>query len=222
MAYTTQESLLFRLRRQPADEDAWDRFVTSYEPLIQLWCKKRGLAPGDAQDVCQDVLTKLVTALRTFSYDSSKRFRGWLQIVVNHALSDYQRQRLQEPTRGSGDTQVLELLVNQEARDDLLSRLDQAFDLDLFDRAMSNVQARVAPHNWQAFVLTDLEGSSIPEAAAWLELETLTVYVARCKIRKMLKRQIDRMEAEHEESSTDGVRRLSGSERAAPIPRRFV
>lgn len=115
MSYTTHESLLFRLRHLPADEEAWDQFVACYEPLVHLWCRKRGLDPADAQDVSQEVLTKLVTTLRTFSYDSWKRFRGWLRIVVNHALSDYQRQRLQEPTRGSGDTQVLELLVNQEA-----------------------------------------------------------------------------------------------------------
>ena len=76
MSNTTSESLLFRLRIQPADEDAWGRFLAIYAPLIQSWCRKRELDEADVQDVCQDVLTKLVTALRTFSYDPSRRFRG--------------------------------------------------------------------------------------------------------------------------------------------------
>jgi RNA polymerase sigma factor (sigma-70 family) len=196
MSYTTHESLLLRLRRQPADEDAWARFVAGYEPLIRSWCRDRGLDDADVDDVGQDVLTKLVTALRTFSYDPSKRFRGWLRIVVSHALSDYQTQRRREPARGSGDSRVLEQLANQEACDDFVARLDRAFDLERLDRAMAMIQARVAPHNWQAFAMTTLEGRSVAETAAALGLEPGMVYVARLRIQKKLKDQIQRLEAE--------------------------
>jgi RNA polymerase sigma-70 factor (ECF subfamily) len=217
---TTSESLLLRLRLVPADEDAWARFVDGYSPLIRAWCRERGLGEGDVQDVCQDVLTKLVTTLRTFSYDPSLRFRGWLRTVVQHALSDYHRQRRQEPARGSGDTQVLELLGNQEARDDLMARLDRAFDLEIFEQAKTSVQSRVAAHNWQAFVRTDLEGCSISQTARELGIDISMVYVARTKIRKMLRREIERLESPFEESSTDDARRLSRSERVAPVPQR--
>ena len=92
---------------------------------------------------------------------------------------------------------------------------------ELFELAMAAVQSRVAPHNWQAFVQTVLEGRSVAETAQALGLHEGMIYVARCKIQKMLKREIERLEsaAEIEESSTDGARRLSFRERAAAIPR---
>jgi RNA polymerase sigma-70 factor, ECF subfamily len=217
----TSESLLMRLRLEPADDDAWGRFVDRYGPLIRAWCRARGLGEADTHDVCQDVLAKLVTALKSFSYDPMRRFRGWLRTIVVHSLHDHHRQRRHQPTRGSGDTGVIELLANQEARDDLIARLDQAFDLELLERAMAAVQARVAPHNWQAFVLTVLEGRPVAETARVLEIHEGIVYVARCKIQKMLKCEILRLESASklEESPSDDARRLSPREIAASVPR---
>jgi RNA polymerase sigma-70 factor (ECF subfamily) len=224
VSYTTSESLLIRLRLEPADEDAWGRFLDRYGPLIQAWCREKGLEETDAQDVCQDVVTGLVRALRSFAYDPSQRFRGWLRTVFLHAWSDYHRQRRHQPARGSGDTQVLELLASQQARDDLLTRLGEVFDLELFELALANVRRRVKPQNWLAFVHTVLEGRPIGETAQDLGLHEGIVYVARCRIQKMLRREIQRLEAGSaaEESSTDDARRLSRSERAAPAPRPVV
>jgi RNA polymerase sigma factor (sigma-70 family) len=218
---TTRESLLLRLRRQPPDQDAWGEFVASYGPLIRAWCRERGLADADVQDACQDVLTKLVTALRKFTYDPAGRFRGWLRRVVQHALTDYHQERGREPARGSGDTCVLELLGCQQAREELAVRLQDAFDLDLFDRAVEAVRSRVAPANWQAFVRTILEGRGVEETARELGLDAGRVYVARCRIQNKLKYEVQRLESELliEGSSTDGERRLSGAERSAPVHR---
>ena len=205
-----------RLRLEPADDDAWEQFVERYGPLIRAWCRAKGLSEADTQDVCQDVLAKLVTALKSFSYDPARRFRGWLRTIVIHALHDYHRERRHQPARGSGDTGVVELLANQEARDDLIARLDQAFDLEVLECAMTAVRALVASHNWQAFVLTVLEGRPVAETAQALGVHEGMVYVARCKIQKMLRREIQRMESasENQESSSDGARRLSAREPA--------
>ena len=214
---TTSESLLVRLRLNPADELAWGRFIDGYGPLIDAWCRSQGLREADAQDVCQDVLAKLVTALKTFSYDPSRRFRGWLRTIVEHALCDYHRERRNQPARGSGDTRVLELLSQQKAREVLAVRLEDAYDLELFQQALTMVQSKVAPHNWQAFVQNVLEGRSVAETAQMLGLHEGMVYVARCKIKKMLKREIERLEmtSQTQESAPDGTRRVSTAQRAA-------
>jgi RNA polymerase sigma factor (sigma-70 family) len=220
----TSESLLMRLRLVPADDDAWAQFVQQYGPLIRAWCLARGLSEADAQDVSQDVLTKLVTAMKSFSYDPSRRFRGWLRTIVIRALNDDYRGRQHQPVRGSGDTGVVELLANREARDDLFRRLDQAFDLELLERAMTAVQGRVEPHNWQAFVLTVFEGRPVAETAQALGIHEGMIYVARCKIQKMLQREIQRLEhfSESKESSFDGARRLSLREPVAGLCRPFA
>ena len=71
---TTSVSLLERLR-QPADQQAWERFVRLYTPLLYHWARRLGLSSEDAADLVQDVLARLVAQLPQFTYDPGKRFR---------------------------------------------------------------------------------------------------------------------------------------------------
>ena len=54
----------------------------------------RGLQPADAEDVTQDVLLRLSRALKMFTYDPSRTFRGWLRAVTLHALNDFAAERV--------------------------------------------------------------------------------------------------------------------------------
>jgi hypothetical protein len=71
----------------------------------------------------------------------------------------------------------------------------------------------VAEHNWRAFVLSVLQGLSVEGTAQALGLHAGMVYVARCKITKMLSEEIRRLQsrsdAEFLESAPDGHDRLS-------------
>ena len=58
--FTTSVSLLERLR-QPAEQEAWTRFVQLYTPLIYGWARRVGLSPEDASDLVQDVFAALVS-----------------------------------------------------------------------------------------------------------------------------------------------------------------
>ena len=118
--------------------------------------------------------------------------------------------------RGSGDTRVVEILSQQKARDDLVVRLEEAYDLELFQQALTAVQSKVATHNWQAFVQNVLEGRSVAETAQMLGLHEGMVYVARCKIQKMLKREIECLEtmAHAEESTSNDARWVSAAQRS--------
>src|SRR5262249_43390328 len=80
---TTLPSLLERLR-QPVDQEAWERFVHLYTPLLCRWARKVGAPALEVGDVVQDVFAVLVHKLPDFQYDPSQRFRGWLwTITVN-------------------------------------------------------------------------------------------------------------------------------------------
>src|SRR5438552_17277524 len=79
--YTTPVSLLERLH-QPAADEAWQRFVKLYTPLLYHWACRVGLQGADAADLVQDVLTLLVQKLPEFKYDSQKSFRAWLRTVM--------------------------------------------------------------------------------------------------------------------------------------------
>ena len=73
---TTSPSLLERLR-QPAEQDAWARFVKLYTPLLYFWAHRLGLAESDAADLVQDDLYDAGSEIARVSLPNpSKSFRG--------------------------------------------------------------------------------------------------------------------------------------------------
>src|ERR1700720_3945374 len=113
----TKVTLLGRLRRDPTNQAAWGEFVEHYGRRVYDWCRKWKLQDADAEDVTQTVLLKLADKMKTFAYDPTRSFRGWLKTVAHHAWVDFQESR-GRPGRGSGDSQVGELLDSVAARDD--------------------------------------------------------------------------------------------------------
>jgi RNA polymerase sigma-70 factor (ECF subfamily) len=197
MAYaplpTTRSTLLTQLREDPSDQAAWDLFVERYGRHIYRWCRQWKLQDADAEDVTQDILVRLTRKLRTFAYDPSRSFRGWLKTVAHHAWRDFEDSR-RHSQPAAGDSRVLELMGTVEAREDLARRLEEAFDLELLEAAKVQVRLRVAPHTWEAFRLVALEGVPVAEVAARVRLQVAMVYVAKSKVQKMLREEIEKLE----------------------------
>ena len=186
----TSASLLHRLQNDAGDQAAWTTFVERYGPRIYAWCRHWQLQEPDAQDVTQQVLLELLEKLRRFRYDPSRSFRAWLKTLVHHAWQDF----LARHRRGgvSGDS---DLWDNVAAREDLEQQLQQMFDRALLDEAMARVQQRVAPHTWEAFRLLTFEGLTGPAVAPRVGMQVTMVYVARSKVQKMLREEIEAMDA---------------------------
>src|SRR5262249_18502540 len=146
---TTRVTLLARLGQDPTDQAAWDEFVERYGRHIYRWCRQWKLQDADAEDVTQDILVKLAQKLRTFAYDPSRSFLGWLKTVAHHAWRDFVDGR--RARAAAGDRHGWELLQALEAREDLVQKLEEAFDHELLEAAKARVRLRVAPHTWEAF-----------------------------------------------------------------------
>ena len=131
--------------------------------------------------------------MRTFAYDPSKSFRGWLRTLTRHAWSDFVRAR-QRGGRASGDSGTESVLHLLPARDDLVARLEEQFDQELLDRAMQVVRLQVAPHNWEAFRLTAVDGVPAAEVARRLDMKVARVYAARSHIQQRLQEECRRLE----------------------------
>ena len=190
---TTRVTLLTQLRQDPSDQAGWDEFVERYGRHIYRWCRRWRLQDADAEDVTQDILVKLTQKLRAFAYDPSRSFRGWLKTVAHHAWRDFKDSgRHAQPA--AGDTQVQELILTLEAREDLARKLEEAFDLELLEAAKMRVRLRVAPHTWEAFRLMAIEGLPVAEVAARSHLQVAMVYVAKSKVQKMLQEEIEKLE----------------------------
>ncbi|HJZ93632.1 MAG TPA: sigma-70 family RNA polymerase sigma factor [Gemmataceae bacterium] len=189
----TSVTLLGRLRRDGTDQAAWGEFVRRYGPKICAWCRQWALQDADAQDAAQDVLLKLAAKLRTFTYDPTRSFRGWLKTLTNHAWRDFVDARHRSGTLANARI-PWEQLESQEAGLDLIQRLDEEFDRELADEAMARVQVRVAPHTWDAFRLTAIEELAGAEVARRLNMSVAMVFIAKSRVQKMIRAEVERLE----------------------------
>ena len=184
----TSLTVLERLQRDPDDPEAWRLFLEKYQPRIRRWCLTWGLQDSDADDVTQEVLVKLFAALRKFQYDPSRSFRAWLKTVAQHAWSDFVSARRRHPDQplSGADT----LAESADAHSDLEKQLEEGFNHELFEMAMSCVKNRVNPATWKAFQLTAIEGLSGAAAAAKLQIPVGNIFVAKHRVQKMLQEEV--------------------------------
>lgn len=178
---STSQSLIHRLRN-PSDADAWTRFVHLYTPLLLSWTKRAGLAQADASDVIQDVFTRLLGALRDFTYDAKRSFRGYLNTVLTNCWKDHCRKRkaylLISHTSEMGNV----------ADADIIPEIEEAeYRQTLLRRGLSLVEHEFSTKIWQGFLLTVIEGKSPSEAAQTLETTVNAIYLGRARVLRRLR-----------------------------------
>jgi RNA polymerase sigma-70 factor (ECF subfamily) len=191
----TSPTLLGRLRQDPADQASWAEFVERYGRRICGWCLQAKLQEADAEDVTQMVLVRLAGRMRTFAYDPSRSFRGWLRTLTRHAWSDFVAAQ-KRGVRGTGDSAVAGHLDTLPAREDLVARLEEQFDQEVLDEATARVRLRVDPASWEAFRLLAVEGLSGAEAAGRLGRSVAAVFKAKARVQAMLRDEVARLEGD--------------------------
>ena len=152
----------------------------------------------------QTVLAKLSVQLRRFAYDPAQSFRGWLRTVVRNAYRDWRADRQRVLGDATGDSEVAEQIQTVEAREDLARRLEEEFDLELLEEAERRVRRRVAPHTWDAYRLTAIEGLSGAAAAARLGMKVAAVFVSKSHVMRHLRDEVQALEREYEASPPRG------------------
>ena len=191
---STRVTLLVRLYRSGRpDEQAWRDFVGHYGRRIYKWCRHWRLQDADAEEVTQRVLVLLLAKMKDFVYDPSRSFRAWLKTVTHHSWRD-----LVDGRRGAVAVGVesgqWDVLLTVAARDDLVERLEREFDRELLEQAMLRVRVRVAPHNWEAFRLTAVDGADPSEVARRLDMKIANVYAARSNVQRLLRETVAKLE----------------------------
>jgi RNA polymerase sigma-70 factor (ECF subfamily) len=183
--HTTSLSLLKRLR-QPAEQDAWARFVQLYTPLLFYWARRLGLGEPDAADLVQDVFTTLVQKLPEFRYDPHRGFRNWLRTVTLNKWRDRARRRV--PVAVGGDPAALAELAAPEDSD---AFGEAEYRQQLVNRALQQMQAEFAPRTWKACWEHVVTGRPAAEVAAELGISVGAVYVAKSRVMCRLRQELE-------------------------------
>lgn len=182
--HTTSLSLLERVR-QPDARDAWDRFVELYTPLLYHWARRAGLQDPDAADLVQDVFTILVRKLPEFALDSRKSFRAWLRTVTLNQWRDHCKRRARRPVVSNGSA-----LDSVEAPEDP-AFWEVEYRRCLVDRALGIMRAEFQPTTWQACWQVVVEERPAAEVARELGISENAVYIARCRVLRRLRSELE-------------------------------
>jgi len=185
---TTSESLLFRLQSAPdgeLDQNAWEKFVQLYTPLMFHWARKVGLQQSDAADLVQDVLSIVFHRLPDFQYDAAGSFRGWLRMVTLNKFREKKRKRVTEVSIASNS--VLEQIAS-------LQRAESTWDLDygqmLLQQTMELMESDFQPGTWQALRAVMAEGMTVDQAAEATGVSIWTIYSAKARLMKRLREEL--------------------------------
>ncbi|MFN9366981.1 MAG: RNA polymerase sigma factor [Planctomycetota bacterium] len=184
----TRASLLLRLQ-QPDDERAWQEFVEISQPLIERLVTRYGLQPADAQDISQEVLTRVAKAIPEWEHDPARgTFRGWLTRVTRNLTIEQLRTRARRPLTNPESGQLEQF---QRGADSIFQLEQQR---ELFGWAARKARDQFVPTTWQAFWLTAVEQRSPSEVAEQLGLSTGAVYIARSRVMARLRELIEQTE----------------------------
>ena len=183
----TPVSLLERLRVCP-DEASWQRLVALYTPWIRDWLRRQGLGAADVDDLVQEVMVVLLRELPHFTHDLRRgAFRRWLRTITLNRLRTFWRQRpAPAPAAPEG------LLAQLE---DPASELSCAWDREHNDhvvrRLLELLEPEFEPTTWRAFRRVVLEGRPTAEAAAAVGLSSVAVRIAKSRVLRRFRAEID-------------------------------
>ncbi len=185
---TTSESLLFRLHdgSSVARGDAWTSFTKLYTPLIFYWARKMGLQAEDAADLVQDVMAIVLQKIGDLDYDARRSFRGWLRAVT---LNQY-RQQLRKKKLKLVDASAT-FLASHPSADLAEQTWDQDYARSLLQHAMKSLQPGFAPKTWAALETLMKSGQSVAEVSEQAGIRPTTLYSAKARLMRRLKRQLE-------------------------------
>ncbi|MEK6642773.1 MAG: sigma-70 family RNA polymerase sigma factor [Planctomycetota bacterium] len=179
---TTHASLLARLS-VGADKGAWAEFFDRYAELIRSFARRQGVQAAECDDVLQDVLVALSSAMPGFVYDPAKgKFRSYLKTATLRVI--YRRSC---QNKGAVSLENVEALTSAGAVDEAVESQWEAewrqYHLRL---AMKTVSAEFNRTDMQAFEKYGLAGEDVKVTAESLGLSVDQVYQAKSRILRRL------------------------------------
>jgi RNA polymerase sigma-70 factor (ECF subfamily) len=183
--HTTPLSLLERLR-QPGEQNAWERFVELYTPLLYSWAHQVGLQDSDAADLVQDVFTTLIQKMPEFVYDPHRSFRSWLRTVTFNRWRDNHKQRGKRPLEGNERA-----LAEAPSREDSDAFWEVEYREHLVGRALDLMRSEFQPTTWKACWEFVVAGKSAAQVAAELGISENAVFIAKYRVLRRLRVELD-------------------------------
>lgn len=196
-------------RATAGDDEAWQRIVQIYGPLVYGWARRSGLQPQDAADATQETFAAVASSLPKYDpHRVGATFRGWLWTIARNKAADLVRHQMKQCHARGGSTNLARLnAVNaplsnadnalhqlpeqQDAQDDPTCANDRT---EVIQRALAVMRTKFEPTTWRAFWRTVIDGLTPDEVAAELNLSRWAVYKARSRVLQCLRTELNGLE----------------------------
>lgn len=200
-----QSTLWSRIRLvQQHDSRAVADFVERYRPPVLRYVRNAGIPEADAEDLVQEVFTRLLAAdvIRKAEEEKGK-FRSFLLAVTRNVIREARR-------RAKGSPQPLEG-TEVPAPEPSEEEFDRSWMLHLLSSALETLE-RDQPHYHRALTAHILEGKEYRQIADEMgrSLQDIKNYVhrSRAKLTDLLQREVVRYASSAEEYEEE-IRYLS-------------
>ncbi|SRR5258705_8882275 len=201
----TRQSLLTRLRDWQ-DQEGWREFFDSYWRLIYNVARKSGLGDAAAQDVVQNTFIYLTRKMPNFQYQPARgSFKSWLRVVTRSRIGAYRRSTkadeglVRERLPGSPGYESDPLEQWPDPGDDALDEVwRREWEENLLQTAMRRLRSKVSAQQLLIFRLTTFGEVPIAQVAKKLGVNQAQIYLARHRVGKLLKAEVQRLRQETE------------------------
>jgi RNA polymerase sigma-70 factor (ECF subfamily) len=199
----TRPSLLSRLHDWQ-DAAGWRKFFDTYWRLIYNVARKSGLADAEAHDVVQETFIYLSRRMPNFSYDKARgSFKSWLRVVTRSRISVRRRTEnrhqalTRQPMPGDEGDAAWEAIPDP-AGDALDEQWQREWEENLVATALRHVRTRVSSQQLLIFRLATRDELPLGQVAKKLGVSIAQVYLARHRVGKVFKAEVQRLRRETE------------------------
>ncbi len=197
----TRESLLSRLKDWN-DDEGWREFFQIYRQLIFSTAIKSGLREHEAEEVVQETIISVAKTIKEFKYDPKKcRFKNWLGHLAQKRIADRFRKRSRElPINDAAPHETSKTPAIERLPDAGGMNLDAIWEEEwqqkLLDTAIDRVRVLVSARQYQMFDFYVVKKMPAAKVARDLGVSTAQVYLARHRVSRLLKKEVQRLDAE--------------------------
>jgi RNA polymerase sigma factor (sigma-70 family) len=194
----TRPSLLARLRDW-SQQTAWREFDQDYAPLLRNVARRAGLTDVEADEVVQETLIAVAKKIGEFEHAGNRgSFRAWLYQQARWRIADRFRARSRSGATSLARSEPLEAAQTADAQSD--QTFERLWDAEWQDyirlAAIARVKRAAGARQFQLFELHVVQGLTVQAAAKAAGATTAAVFMAKSRIGRLVRKEIERLKAE--------------------------
>ena len=186
---STSLTLLQRLRDH--QQEAWERLIELYGPLVQYWCRRSDLSREDTADIFQETFRAVSSHFDQFNKnEEGGSFRGWLRTVTANKIRDHYRRSQKEAQAPGGTDAQLEALSWPDPVDAWEEEEETSLIQQSVRRSLDWIKDDFEEKTWRAFWELQMKGRDSADIAAELNMTPAAVRKSKYRVLRRLKEEL--------------------------------